>query len=98
ATWLGLVLAGIARAQTVVTGTVSNDASNPLFGIKVSSLNGKNETMTANNGSFSLLVNDESTSIVVEARGYYTQTLPITGEKEAVINVKIGRASCRDRG
>lgn len=91
ATCLVLLLAGIARAQTVVTGTVTNDASNPLFGIKVSSLNGKNETMTANNGSFSLLVNDESTSIVVEARGYYTQTLPITEEKEAVINVTLQR-------
>ena len=69
---LFLMLPALAKAQTVVNGTVK-DKDGPIMGATVTEKGAKNSTTTDLNGKFKITVKSSSDILVVSYIGYKTQ-------------------------
>jgi TonB-linked SusC/RagA family outer membrane protein len=70
-----------AQQQSVsISGRVLDVFGNRIVGVAIDSRNGKNGTSTDNDGNYTLMVTDESSSIIFRAKGYITQKHTIQPE------------------
>lgn len=73
------VMVGIANAQRVLTGTVTDSGKSPLPGVTAVVKGTTIGAVTDTNGKFTLSVPDNSTILVFSFVGMKTQEVPITG-------------------
>src|SRR5688572_12951615 len=67
-----LLLAGSLYAQKIVTGKVSDDKGNPIPGVSVQIKGTKSGTVTSSEGTYSLSVPANSTTLVFSAVDFVT--------------------------
>ena len=86
---LALVLAsGVVYSQTKkITGTVVDELGVPLIGAVVASQDGKNGTMTDENGGFSFDVRSNDQTVSVSFLGYLTQNVNISGKSSVKVQL-----------
>jgi TonB-dependent starch-binding outer membrane protein SusC len=82
-----LFCAQIGFSQSVVTGRLLDDASNPLIGATVTVKGTAAGTVTDANGNYKLNVPPGATTLVISYTGYTTQELAINGQ--SAINVTL---------
>ena len=93
---LALVLAsGVVYAQTKkITGTVVDELGVPLIGAVVASQDGKNGTMTDENGGFSFDVRSNDQTVSVSFLGYLTQNVNISGKSSVKVQLLLDPIFC----
>ncbi|MGB3799551.1 MAG: SusC/RagA family TonB-linked outer membrane protein, partial [Lewinella sp.] len=79
-TMLALVIgtAGFATAQQAITGTISDDAGEPLIGASILVAGTTTGTVTDFDGAFSLNVPEGAEELIVSYTGFATQTVELT--------------------
>ena len=82
-------LGALLQAQDVpgLSGKITDEFNRPLNGVTVTTENGYNGTSTDFNGNYTLIVTDDSPSLVFAASGFVSQKVLIGDQKE--INVKL---------
>ena len=78
-----------ALAQSVIKGTVNDEAGDPIIGATVKVLGGvkSNGTITDSNGNFSISATSNAT-LSVSYVGYITQEVPVSGKNNLKITLK----------
>lgn len=76
----------IAQSRTI-TGTVTDEKSQPLAGVSVMLNNGSKGTTTNQTGDFSITVEPTVDSLIVSYLGYVTKRLPIANTNSFTINL-----------
>ena len=84
--FFSLFLTPQLMAQQSVSGTVTDDANNPLAGVTVVEEGTNNGALTASDGSFELRV-QEGASLTFTYSGFQTQTIALQGQ--LTINVQM---------
>jgi TonB-linked SusC/RagA family outer membrane protein len=77
----------------VVTGKVVNGQAEPLFGASVSEKGTNNNTMTKNDGTFSIDVSRSNATLVVSYIGYQTKELKLSGQAQLSITLDSAKTS-----
>src|SRR6478672_2230945 len=67
------------NAQTVVSGTVRDEAGEPLIGVAVAIKNTTTGTTTNVDGQYSISTNPENTTLVFTYLGFNTQEVALNG-------------------
>ena len=84
-----------ALAQDIVKGLITDESNAPLAGAFVMETGaGGNGVISDADGSYSISLKSKG-DLQVSFMSYKTQIIKVNGR--SVINVKIGRASCRER-
>ncbi len=78
----------IEPLQLTVSGNVTDKNGNPLANVSVVEKHTKNGTVTKNDGSFSLIVANENSSIIFSIVGYKTQEVAVSGRKTLNITLE----------
>jgi TonB-linked SusC/RagA family outer membrane protein len=76
----------IANGQKEITGRVTDELGNPLQGVNVRTNNDRG-TITAADGSFSLPVADNVTSLTFSSIGYQSRTVALAGQTTLTITL-----------
>lgn len=71
--WLSMVYTGFAQSARTVTGKVTDDAGKPLAGVTVSAVGMEKNTLSGDDGSFSISVNDKVRSLKFSYVGFADQ-------------------------
>ncbi|HAK12132.1 MAG TPA: SusC/RagA family TonB-linked outer membrane protein, partial [Chitinophagaceae bacterium] len=71
--WLSMVYTGFAQSARTVTGKVTDDAGKPLAGVTVSAVGMEKNTLSGDDGSFSISVNDKVRSLRFSYVGFADQ-------------------------
>lgn len=88
---LMLSVSPLIHAQNTVTGTVTDQAGDPLIGASIVIENTSQGTVTDFDGSFSLDVPDVQTTILVFSyTGYEPQTIALAGQTKLSVNLREG--------
>jgi Ca-activated chloride channel homolog len=74
-----------AYAQRIISGTVRDNANNPLVGVAIVIKGTKDGTVTDYDGKYALKIENTAKTLVFSAVGYQTQEIPI--EKSNTIDV-----------
>ncbi|MGV8139960.1 MAG: SusC/RagA family TonB-linked outer membrane protein [Mangrovibacterium sp.] len=77
-----------AQGELKVQNRVVNEYGQPVQGALLVSENSKNQTVTLKDGTYTLIVNDESAFVIVSAAGYQNIRIPtaeITNNREIVL-------------
>jgi TonB-linked SusC/RagA family outer membrane protein len=83
--WVCIALGAVAQTRTI-SGTVkARSDGQPLPGVSVKAAGSSNGASTNGTGAFTIIINDDTKSLVFTSVGYVTQTIPV--ENLSVLNV-----------
>jgi len=77
-------------AQKIITGTVNDEDGNPLPGATVLELGTQNGTVTDFEGNFSLVLENDNSSLEISYVGYQKQFIAAGDQNELTVNLKAG--------
>ena len=77
-------------AQKIITGTVNDEEGNPLPGATVLELGTQNGTVTDFDGNFSLVLENDNSSLEISYVGYQKQFIAAGDQNELTVNLKAG--------
>lgn len=86
--FLCMLYAAVMQAQTSLTGTILNEAGEPVAGATVGIKGAEAGVSAGNDGSFSLPVRDPKGTLVVSAVGYQQQEVLLNGRAEIQVVLK----------
>ncbi len=84
---LFLGITSVTWAQTLVTGTVTDDQDSPLPGATVLEKGTANGTTTDFDGNFTISVTNQNAVLVVSYLGYTTTELPLNGQTTVTLQL-----------
>lgn len=82
-----LIFASATWAQTVVTGTVTDEQNIPLAGSTVLEKGTSNGTSTDFDGNFTIEVSNADAVLVISYLGFTTQEIPLNGQSSLAIRL-----------
>lgn len=85
-----LVSAGLAQAQSSVSGKIANERGEPLAGASVRVKNSGTGTTTNEEGSFSMNVTSLNVTLVVSSVGFKTKEIHLNGKANIDITLESG--------
>ncbi len=85
---------GASFAQRTISGVISDDSGLPLIGANVLVKGTAEGTITELDGSFSLEVADDATTLVISYTGFDTQEIDIAGQ--STVNVSLSEGNILD--
>ena len=74
--------------SVLVKGIVKNQFGVPLSGVLVNSGNGKNGSSSGIDGTYSLTIDDHSTSVVFSKRGFLTRKFDVNGNQSIDVSLQ----------
>jgi TonB-linked SusC/RagA family outer membrane protein len=84
-------------ASTIlVTGKVTDEKAQPLYGVTISSKNGNSNTSTQKDGTYSIALPDGNSALVFTYVGYAAQEIPVNNTKEINIILKTQATGLED--
>jgi TonB-linked SusC/RagA family outer membrane protein len=84
----GITMPVILRAQTAVSGTVTDQRGNPLIGVSVKVKGSEGGTATDPNGRFSLSIPGKSATLEISSIGFKSETVQVT-DASPIISLKL---------
>jgi len=82
------VVAFVPKGNTVLTGKIVNEQANGIAGATILLKGTSNQTVSDNNGAFTINALSEKATIVVSMVGYVTRQLTVTSKAPLVVQLK----------
>ena len=84
----GIAMPALLRAQTGVSGTITDQKGSPLVGVSVKVKGSEGGTMTDAGGKFSLVIPGRSATLEISSIGFKTQTVQVS-ESSPSVSIKL---------
>jgi len=84
----GIAMPALLRAQTGVSGTITDQKGSPLVGVSVKVKGSEGGTMTDAGGKFTLMIPGRSATLEISSIGFKTQTVQVS-ESSPSVSIKL---------
>ena len=84
----GIAVPALLRAQTGVSGTITDQKGSPLVGVSVKVKGSEGGTMTDAGGKFTLMIPGRSATLEISSIGFKTQTVQVS-ESSPSVSIKL---------
>jgi hypothetical protein len=84
----GIAAPALLRAQTGVSGTITDQKGSPLVGVSVKVKGSEGGTMTDAGGKFTLMIPGRSATLEISSIGFKTQTVQVS-ESSPSVSIKL---------
>ena len=88
-----ILLAFAAAAQTTVSGRITNPDGSGIPGVTVTVKGTKTATQTSSDGSYSIVVPNNSAALVLTSIGYAGQEIAVNGRKSFDVTLQVSNAA-----
>ncbi len=83
-------------SQIKVSGKITNEEGVGLSQVSIAEKGKKNGTITSEDGSFILSVNNSKTLLVVSSVGFISQEIPLNGQTALAVSLKSGNTKLEE--